>query len=283
VVSHDEGERLRRTVDSLLAGLPADGEVVVVDDGSADGSADALAGRYLGVTVARPKVRLGVAGARNDGAALAQGEVLVFSDAHVAAQPGWLPPLLEVLAQPGVGLAAPVVAAMGRPDARGHGFRWKDAALNIEWLGPRSGEPHPVPMAPGCFLAMRREVFAAVGGFDPGMIVWGMEDAELCLRLWTLGFECLLVPSVTVEHLFRSSHPYPVAWEPVLHNVLRLAVVHFGPERTSRVISCLTGNGAFPVAFARLAAGDARARREAIRASRRYDDDWFCERFAMAC
>jgi GT2 family glycosyltransferase len=283
VVSHNEGDHLRRTVDSLLAGLPPDGEVVVVDDGSTDGSAERLRTGYLGVTVVRPAARLGVSAARNLGAQHARGEVLVFSDAHVTAAPGWLSPLCDVLTRPGVGLVGPIVSALGQPDARGHGFQWRDAALNVEWLPWQRAEPYPVPMMAGCFIALRREVFAAVGGFDPGMVLYGTEDAELCLRLWTLGYECILVPGVTVGHLFRAAHPYAVSWEAMLHNVLRLSVVHFGPERTQRVVAALTGNDAFPAAFARLAASDACERRATVRATRRYDDDWFCERFGMTC
>lgn len=283
VVSHNEGDHLRRTVDSLLAGLPPDGEVVVVDDCSTDGSAERLTTGYLGVTVVRPPSRLGVSAARNFGAARARGELLVFSDAHVAAPLGWLEPLREVLADPGVGAVGPVVSAMGQPACRGYGYAWKDAALNTEWLPWQGDQPHPVPMIAGCFVALRREVFAAVGGFDPGMVLYGVEDTELCLRLWTLGYGCLVAPAVTVEHLFRAAHPYHVPWEALLHNTLRMAVVHFGAARTERVVAGLSGHGAFPAAFARLAAGDAWERRAAVRPVRRYDDDWFCDRFGMTC
>jgi GT2 family glycosyltransferase len=130
---------------------------------------------------------------------------------------------------------------------------------------------------------MRRDVFEAVGGFDPGLVIWGMEDAELSLRLWTLGYECALVPAVDVAHLFRPAHPYRVDWEVVLHNLLRVAAVHFGGARIERLVACLTANSAFPAAFARLAAGDAWARRAAFQAERRYDDDWFFRRFDMPC
>jgi len=283
VVSHNEGDHLRRTVDCLLAGLPPDGEVVVIDDGSTDGSAAGLDSGYLGVTVVRPEARLGISAARNLGAAQARGDVLIFSDAHVTASPGWLEPLSDALARPDVGVAGPIVSALGEPEARGHGFQWCDAALNVEWLPWQGAEPHPVPMMAGCFLAMRRDVFAAVGGFDPGMVLYGAEDAEICLHLWTLGYECILVPDVTVDHLFRAAHPYAVSWDAMLHNVLRVAVVHFGPERTQRVVRALTGNDAFPAAFALLAASNAWERRSTVRAARRFDDDWFCERFGMAC
>ena len=133
------------------------------------------------------------------------------------------------------------------------------------------------------FFAMRREVFAASGGFDPGLVLWGMEDAELSLRLWTLGYECRLVPAVEVEHLFRPAHPYRLDWETLFHNMLRVAVVHFSAERTRRLVSTLTTNSAFSGAFARLADSDTWTRRAAVREARRHDDEWFFRRFGMEC
>jgi GT2 family glycosyltransferase len=283
VVSHNEGDNLRRTVCSLLAGLPADGEILVVDDGSTDGSAEALTGGYGGVSVLRPAERLGAPAARNFGGARARGEVIVFSDAHMEVPLYWFAPLRDALARPVVGAASPVVSVMQQRDSKGYGFHWRDAAFTVEWLGRQGADPYPVPMLSGCFVALRRELFAAIGGFDPGLVLWGMEDAELCLRLWTLGYECLVVPALDVAHLFRSAHGYPVDWEVVLHNMLRVAVVHFGADRLGRVVCCLCTHTAFPAAFARLAESDAWARRAAVRAARRHDDQWFFHHFGMTC
>jgi GT2 family glycosyltransferase len=268
-------------VHSLLASLPADGDIVIVDDSSTDGSAAGLASGYGGVTVLRPAHRLGVVGARNFGATHARGEVLVFSDAHIIAPMGWVTPLLAVLNRSEVGAVGPVISVMHDPACKGYGFRWRDAALNIAWLGQQDTAPYPVPMLGGAFLAIRRDIFTTIGGFDPGLVLWGSEDAELCLRLWTCGYECVLVPTVDIAHLFRTVHPYRVDWDILLHNMLRVAVVHFGSERTRRLVECLTGHRAFPTAFARLVASDAWDRRNAVRAMRRYDDEWFFHRFGM--
>lgn len=281
VVSHNEGANLRRTVHNLLATAPRDSEIIVVDDGSDDGSADCLTTGYSGVQVVRAKQRLGAIAARDLGAGRTRGDVLVFSDAHVEAPLGWTEPLLNVLSQPEVGAVAPAISVMGRPDAKGFGFRLTDPALNIAWLGPPGPDPTAVPMLGAGFLAMRREVFAAVGGFDTGLQLWGYEDSELCLRLWLLGYECVVVPSVVVAHLFRSAHPYHVAWAPLLHNILRVATIHFNAERIGRVVAAATGNRAFPAAFACLAESDVWQRRDEIRAARLYDDDWFFHHFGM--
>jgi hypothetical protein len=165
--------------------------------------------------------------------------------------------------------------------AAGYGFRWKDAALNVEWLGRETEAPHAVPLLPGCFLAIRHDVFARIGGFDNGLAVWGSEDGELCLRLWLLGYECWLTPEVEVAHLFRASHPYRVDWGDVLHNLLRVGVVHFGQARLGRMIDCLGASPGFSRALGTLFEGDACARRAWLRSQRRFDDDWFFQRFDM--
>jgi GT2 family glycosyltransferase len=115
------------------------------------------------------------------------------------------------------------------------------------------------------------------------LVLWGFDDSELCLRLWTLGYECWLAPSVDVAHLFRAKHPYRLDWDVLVHNALRVAVVHFGAERTQRLVEHLASNQAFPAAFARLAASDAWERRAEVRAARQHDDDWFFARFGMDC
>src|SRR5262245_11704259 len=113
IPSHNEGENLLGTVDSLLIGLPPDGEIVVVDDASTDGSAERLAAvAPATVRILRPTERLGAAGARNHGAIAASGDVLIFSDAHVQVPADWSSRLLPLLDQPGVGAAAPGISVM---------------------------------------------------------------------------------------------------------------------------------------------------------------------------
>jgi GT2 family glycosyltransferase len=288
-VSLNEGESLRRTVDNLVESLPEDGEIIVVDDGSVDGSADFLNAGYKRVELLRPAERLGSARGRNFGAAHARGEVLVFCDAHVATSPNWAPPLLAALLRPEVGAVMPTLRVMRYPDdyismqpskeARGYGLRWRDAALSVDWLGCKGPKPYAVPLLGAAFMAARRNVFAATGGFDDGIVTAGTEDAEFSLRLWTLGFECLVVPEVDVAHRFRNERPYQIDWETVLYNKLRLASMHFGAERKQRVVEQLRRNAAFARASARLSPSDIEEQRQRLHSLRRYDDDWFFDRF----
>ncbi|MGB7761383.1 MAG: glycosyltransferase [Bryobacteraceae bacterium] len=281
VISLNEGGNLRRTVDNLRDTAPRESEIIVVDDGSTDGSVNFLSDGYPGVTLLRPAERLGVARARNFGAAQAKGGVLVFSDAHVLTPEGWSGPLLNLLGRPEIGAVAPAIGMLqaGAAESTGYGQKWCDASLAVAWLGRQSDSPYPVPLLCGCFLAMRRDVFAEIGGFDSGMVLWGAEDSELSIHLWTRGYECWVAPEVGVQHAFRAQFPYEVKWEPVLHNRLRLASTHFGPRRLLRVVDRLKQYDEFAAAGVRLLTGDLAGRTSTIRAARRYDDDWFFGKF----
>jgi glycosyltransferase involved in cell wall biosynthesis len=276
----NEGHYLRRTVEQLANTLPAASEIVVIDNGSTDGSADSLA--ETGARLLRTP-RLGAAGARNWGAWNSAGKVIVFADAHVEVQPGWWEPLVETLARPEVGAAGPVVSAIGRPDARGYGYWWTrpDMDFSSQWLGARGQEPYPVPMLSSCFIAIRRETFTTIGGFDSGLRRWGAEDSELSLRLWLLGYEQVVVPQVEIAHLFRTKHPYQIEMDDVLHNLLRLAFTHFNSRRIEHVIASVKEHLAFAPALAQNVAGNVWKRRNELLRRRMHDDDWYFERFEM--
>jgi GT2 family glycosyltransferase len=277
----NEGEHLRRTVDQLRATVPASTELIVVDDGATDGCCDFLRTGAEDVRLLEPiGVRLGASGARNRGAAAANGDAVVFLDAHCELQPGWIEKLRDAAFEPGVGAAGPGVAVLGRRECCGWGMRYRDAGLGIEWLpAPPAAAPSAVPMVPGCCVAMRRTLFESLGGFDAGLMLWGSEDCELSLRLWMAGYELRIVPDVVVAHLFRERHPYPIDWATILHNQLRVAFVHFGTERVARVVEQLKRFGDFAAACALLAGSNVNERRAAVQTVRQYDDNTYFARF----
>jgi GT2 family glycosyltransferase len=277
VVCLNEGANTALTVANLTATLPEDSEIVVVDDGSTDGG-PAIRATSNRVRVMRTN-QLGVAAARNYGAAQASGDVLIFADAHIAVPPRWWRDLVHALENPRVGAVAPAVSDSCRPGVKGFGLRFADAALHIEWLAHSRRGATPVPILPGCCLAMRRSVFEATGGFDSGLVRWGETDNELSVRLWLLGYELRIIPHVVVTHLFRGRQPYTVRWKEVIHNKLRLACVHFDEQRIAAVVDAVRDHPAFPDALAMLATTDISNRRAALAGRRVNDDKWFFDRF----
>ena len=157
IITHNEKDDLGRTVEAMLATLPSNGEIVVVDDQSTDGSTAFLEGGDI--PLVRPSQRLGISAARNLGARNTTGEVIVFSDAHVQPEPGWSEAIYLAAIKPFVGAVAPAISLFDNRATKGYGFTWRDASLKMHWLPLRGVAPYPVPFLCGCFVAMRREVF----------------------------------------------------------------------------------------------------------------------------
>lgn len=281
LITHNEGLNLRLTVESLLNTLPAKHEILVVDDCSSDGSADFLDYATGSVRLTRPERRLGVAAARNYGANRTDGDVIVFCDAHLRFPPGWHSPMLRLLRDPLIGAVAPCISDREAHHRKGFGLRPSGPDLDVEWLRCKGNNPYPVPLLPGACLAMRRDVFQAAGGFDAKLIRYGVEDCELGLRLWLLGYELWLVPAVDVEHEFHDRIPYEVDWRTVVHNRLRMAFLHFSTSRRGRVLDALKEYPDFADALNLVTRSDAAPQRFELESRRKHDDDWFFQRFGL--
>ena len=261
VVNHNEGALLRMTVENMLATTPGDTEIVVVDDQSDDGSTEDTILAHPRVRLLRGERPLGISAARNLGGRAARGRVVVFSDAHCAGRGDWLPPILDALADPTVGEVAPGIGYLDERHGIGYGFTWTTPNIRMSWLRRSGDDPTDVPFLCGCFLAMRREVFDEVGGFDEGMYRWGFEDSELSLRLWLHGYRVQVVPTSVVDHQFRDKFPYEVDHAGIAYNALRLITVHGDETAAARVLAHYGARPTFPRAWQRLIDSDTHRRR----------------------
>lgn len=281
VISRNEGRYLQQTVENLDATLPRDAEILVVDDGSIDGSADFLSRRRGRIRLTRVK-GLGVAKSRNLGVRLTTGEMLVFADAHLKLPAGWWEPLRDALSDPAVGAVAPGIRGTNPKHVAGYGITFRGPKMEVEWIRRKPAKPAEVPILPGCTLAMRRDVAErACGGWDNGLLQRGNVDNELSVRLWLLGYRLLVVPEVLVQHRFRKVSPFPVGWPEYLHNRLRLAFAHFSDERLGRVVSNLRGYPSFGAALRLVLDSDVCERRRELIEARSRNDDWYFDRFRL--
>lgn len=279
----NEGSNVKMTVDSILAASPGDNiEMIVVDDGSDDGCCHFLteSRRYHRITLL-PSPGLGAARARNLGATAARGETLIFCDAHITVPEGWAETLLDTFKHPGVDAVSPAIGSMDNPDAVGYGQTW-NGRLESLWLPPPGDmDITAVPLLPGGCLAVRAGAFRRVGGFDNGFIVWGYEDVELSFKLWLFGYRLYVNPSVKILHLFRKKHPYPVTMDHVHYNLTRMAYSHFKNERIDKVLDLVESGGPSEKIIRDVLKGGAMEQRLHYFARRRYDDDWFMQRFGI--
>lgn len=281
----NESVLLERTVNQFVATLPPNCEVIVVDNGSIDGSADFLvANPRENVHLIQTPDMLGVAGARNRGLDLARGEIVVFADAHLDLPERWWEPLVATLRRPEVGVVGPGIGVMGLPQAPiACGQRIADSKLRLQWLPWKGRDPYPVPTLGGGMMAMRHETLKKAGAFDTGMPQWGSEDLELCVRYWLLGYEVWVAPAVSVLHYFRKTNPYKVETSVVTHNLLRVALLHFSAPRLTRVFDTMKSNTKFSHAFVHAVDSDVWQKRAEFASQRVRDDDWLFKKFADTC
>jgi glycosyltransferase involved in cell wall biosynthesis len=277
----NESVLLERTVVQFRATLPEPSEIIVVDNGSRDGCSDFLLDDPpADVRLIRTPEPLGVAGARNRGLAAARGEVLVFADAHVDLPERWWQPLVVTLGQPQVGVVGPAMGVMGRPEHHyGYGQRILVPSLTVKWLRDNRPDPHPVPTLGGGFMALRRTTLTTFGAFDDGLVQWGYEDLELCLRYWLLGLEAWVVPSVAVHHYFRPDGANGVDLATLTHNQLRVGCLHLDEDLLADFLATTQRLPGFASAMARIVQGDVPARRAEYFSRRVRTPRWLFERF----
>lgn len=183
----------------LVAALKPFGPVVVVDDGSRDGS-PALA-RRAGARVVANDGPAGPAGARNAGWRLARTDHVAFIDADCGADGDWARPLAALLAaDPGLALVAPRVRGNQGP---GRLARWErlSSPLDMGGAGGLVGPGRRIPYVPSAALVARRDALAALGGFDE-RLRFG-EDVDLVWRAVAAGWSVRYAAEIEVRHLPR--------------------------------------------------------------------------------
>jgi len=281
--SLNEGDNLYKTIKSLCDTSTCDYEIIVIDNGSTDGSTDFIENGNCDIPTRLFKIAnpLGVARARNFGAAFAEGDIVVFVDAHIVFPYDWITPIIEVVQREDVGIVAPAVSAWGAPGALGFGMHWTDATLNVEWLGKQCEDPYAVPMLPGLCQAFRWDFFHEIDGFDTGMVGYGTEDLEICLRTWLLGYKVFIVPEIEISHLFRANAPYDLHWTDTVYNMLRATYAHFNSQRADRVIAEIKSLPYFREAYNLIRDSDIWSRRRSLEVKRIFDDNWFFDKFGM--
>ena len=191
---------LRKCLEALRASdLPrSEWEVIVADDGSPDDTSQ-VAESLADTTVRIAGGPLGPAAARNAGVAAARGDLLVFVDADVCVAPSTLRQMRELFASRPT-LAAAFGAYDQMPVAPGFVSQYRN--LLHHYVHTAGAGPATTFWA-GCG-AVRRDAFAAVGGYDAARYPRPqIEDVELGYRLTAAGYEIRLHPEIQCTHLKR--------------------------------------------------------------------------------
>jgi GT2 family glycosyltransferase len=184
-----------------LAPAPEGVEVIVVDNGSTDGTT-ALLARTSAVRTLRHAAGATFSHACNAAARAARGEVLVFLNNDTIPAVGWLEPLVSWLEPPDVGAVGSVLRYPdGAIQHAGVGFAADGGPANVRLPARRFAADHVVVQAvTGAALAIRRDTFVSHGGFDEGFHN-SYEDVDLCVRLRRAGLRNVLATTPDIVHL----------------------------------------------------------------------------------
>jgi len=182
----------RACLDSLR-GTSEPFELCVIDNASTDGTEAFLARATLPFPrrYQRNAANVGLIRALNQGAALAQGDVLCFlhNDTEMR-DVRWLARLRAALEEPGVGLAGLYGARRLRRDGR---YAGRTIVHALDGDGNLRADTLEVAAVDGVCLALRRALLVAVGGFDEGYGFFHGYDRELSFAVREQGLRCVVV------------------------------------------------------------------------------------------
>lgn len=216
VCTSDRLAFLRKAVASVLPQLGADSELLVVDNGSTDGTAEFLAGlaAHPGARFCREE-QAGLSIARNTALREARGEFVIFLDDDAVADAGWLAGygnFFSRLPHAKVGGAGGAV----EPDFEVPPPGWMPACNIPEPETSRACKP-AVESPWGCNVAVRREAALAAGGFNPrlghrGKISGAYEEIDLQERIQRAGWEYWWVKGAGVRHFVEARRHMSLGW-----------------------------------------------------------------------
>jgi N-acetylglucosaminyl-diphospho-decaprenol L-rhamnosyltransferase len=210
IPTYETAEMTLRCCASVMAALPAEAEVVVVDDGSTDDSGRRIADAFPALTVLRQPANGGYAVAVNAGVATSRGELVLLLNSDTLVQPGVLDAFVEAFDRdPQLGVAgAQLVNADGS-------LQWSAGPVpTLLWLfvmvsgiAPlfrpfrrRRGAPAgDVAWVSGAAMMLRRSVWNAIGPLREDFRFYA-QDLDFCMRARRAGWTVRLLGDVRVEH-----------------------------------------------------------------------------------
>jgi len=217
VLTWNQRELTLDCLDSLAAlDYPAERlEIIVVDNGSTDGTAQAVRARYPGVTVLETGENLGFAGGNNVGlrhALQGDAEYVMLLNNDTVVDPAMLRLLISVAeSDDGAGIVTPKIYYYDVPDqiwCAGASIDWETGAtrrLKADIFDDRQDElSREVDFASGCAICVKREVIAQIGLLDPRFFIY-YEETDWCLRARSAGWRVLYAPRARLWHKVSSA------------------------------------------------------------------------------
>lgn len=239
VLSWNGRDYLAECLDAVLSQDYPDLEVIVVDNGSTDGSANFTAEHYPQVRLVCNERNLGFAAGSNCGLRAASGDVLVLLNQDTVVQPGWLAALVNAFKDETVGVAGcKILYPDGETIQHAGGYFDWPLGLSFHYgcgekdVGQYSAL-REVEYVTAAAMGIRRTALATVGLLDEGFFPGYFEDLDLCRRAHAAGYRVVYTPHAAVVHHESSSFVRTRHGKPhlVFRSRFRFIFKHYGSSQ----------------------------------------------------
>lgn len=211
IVTWNGMRHLPRCLEALAPQMPPGAELVLVDNGSTDGTRDWLHIAYPKARLVALPSNLGFAGGAAVGLRAASGELLLLLNDDAFVEPGCIAALLRAMADhPEIGAAGGVLTFDHRPELiASAGLRLRRDGLALDLLPGRPltdlpRDPVEILGPSGALAIYRRTLLEDVGLPEAGFFAY-LEDVDLAIRAALRGWRSLLVPSARARHVYSAT------------------------------------------------------------------------------
>jgi N-acetylglucosaminyl-diphospho-decaprenol L-rhamnosyltransferase len=222
IVTHNSEQHIDRCLKALAS--EAQWQIIVIDNASLDSTLQRARRSGTAPRIVANAKNVGFAAAVNQGAKMATGEVLLILNPDAIATAGSLDKLAEAMSREGVGAAGGMLAAADGSPAVGFTVRrfpnlgymlaevllvnrlWKRNPLNRRYrcMDLDYGLLQEVEQPAGACLAVKRDIWESMGGFDEAFYPVWFEDVDFCRRLASHGWKIIYCPEAVFIH--RGGH-----------------------------------------------------------------------------
>jgi glycosyltransferase involved in cell wall biosynthesis len=294
IPAHNEKSRIAPTIQSIARARTSGAriEFVIVDDGSTDGTVANLVSA-LPRLLEEPNIDIRVEGldqrsgnyhARNRGAEVASADILFMTDAHVEFSTGWDDLVLRRIRRDRI-LAATTVQK--GTEFRSYGCNLLVPLMGTSWNREPGNGTAAVQIATCHATVLTRELFYELGGYDPGMILYGGGEPEFSVRAWLRGAEIHCQAGLEVQHEFKSRDRFAFFLHSIrdywVHNSLRFALLYLSELGCMQVLRYYSRSfpQVFQAALKLVNQSDVWERRSWLEENQRRSFEWFVGYFGI--
>jgi GT2 family glycosyltransferase/glycosyltransferase involved in cell wall biosynthesis len=211
ILNYQGRELLERNLPSVIAAAPAPHEILVVDNGSSDGSVEMLREKFPQVKVVALERNYFFSRGNNAGVPHARHDIVVLLNNDMRVEPDFLAPLLAPFEDDDVfAVSSQIFFTPGAKNREETGLtraRFSDGAFEYSHDPVPADPPAAIPIlwGSGGSSAFDKRKWEALGGLDVMFDPFYFEDLDLSLRAWRRGWKVLLAPESKVWHEHRAT------------------------------------------------------------------------------